>query len=84
MIDRRFHVNHGLYFERLSAGGVRLVRTDGPAPDAGGVVLFEQVIDDGIWGSLVLTMSHFNERPGDWHPFMDHHHGRRDLLAEGK
>jgi hypothetical protein len=38
-------------------------------------------IPSNIWASLVLTMSKFNERPGDWHEFMAHHQGTRDVLT---
>ncbi len=75
------------YFGRLSDGGVQVaVMNDPRAPDdpSGCSFLYQTTIDDGIWGSVVLTMTEFNERPNDWHAFMDHHHGRRDLLDSAK
>jgi len=48
-----------------------------------GNIAFSETLDDGSWCSVVLSMSKFGERPGDWHAWMLHHKGDEDLL-EGK
>ena len=80
-LERWFHSRDGLFFDRLSDGSVRILKTDGKRPEEGGKIEFDMTMDDGTWGSIVLTMSAFNERPNDWHKWMDHHHGRKDLLG---
>lgn len=80
-VERWFGLTDALYLARLWDGRVAVVTTDGRAPNEGGEIWSETIIEDGIWGSAVLTMTAFSERPNDWHAFMDHHHGRRDLLA---
>jgi hypothetical protein len=79
-VDRWYHDRDGMYLGRFADGSVRLAKTDGLAPDAGGKIEFEWTFDAGTWGSIVLSMSAFDERPCDWHRFMDHHQGRADLL----
>jgi hypothetical protein len=82
---RRFHAFNGLFFHRLENGSVRIVQTkDGLELKEGGEIVFDVTIDDGTWGSIVLTMSAFNERPNDWDKWMAHHQGRKDLLSENK
>lgn len=76
-----FCIKEGLFFARRDAGSVELIVTDGNDPMEGGKVLYNTVIDNGSWTSLVLTMSLFGERPGDWHKWIDHHDGRKDLLT---
>ena len=76
----QFHVGDGLYFCRLDNGSVRIIKkADGMANSP---VVFSVDIDDGGWVSAVLTMTQFNERPGDFHRWMDHHHGRVDVLDQ--
>ena len=79
--ERWFCVTKGLYFGRRGDGAVYVVKTDGRSPDDGGKIdpAATWTISDGIWASLVLTMTVFNERPTDWHRFMDYHQGRVDL-----
>lgn len=79
--DRWYSIQDGFYLQRCSDGGVRLVKTEGPNPDDANIVDIILQVDAGTWGSMVLTMSEFSERPGDWHQWMDHHFGRRDLLV---
>lgn len=79
--DRWFHSKDGLFFFRQPDGSVRIVKTDGKLPTEGGAILFEATLDDGSWGSAVLSMSAFGEQPGHWKKWMDHHHGRKDLLS---
>jgi hypothetical protein len=79
--ERRFHAFSGLFFERLTDGNVRILKTDGKAPEDGGKILADWEIDNGTWGSIVLTMSKFNERPNDWQAWMDHHQGRKGLFS---
>lgn len=80
-----YHAENSLYFERLHDGSVRIVKTDGRAPDAvGAKVLWEQTLPPNLWASAVLSMSKFGERPNDFHAFLDHHHGRSDLIARAR
>lgn len=84
-----FHATDNLYFERVADGAVRIIKTEGGRPPGSpealgapeGRIVFEQTVDDGTWGSIVLTMSAFGERGGDWQTFMQHHNGRVDILA---
>lgn len=78
-----FHTADGLYFDRDENGNVTVTKTDGKSPEDGGQVQFSQTIDAGIWASAVLSMTHFSERPGDWHAWMAHHNGTQDIL-EGR
>lgn len=82
-VERWFCVRPDLFFARLWDGNVVIVTTDGRKPSEGGV-RSQTVIDAVSWASVVLTMSAFNERPGDWHVFMAHHDGRRDLMDAAK
>jgi len=78
-----FAVGNGMFFEAIEAGHVRIVSTrDGkePSRDCSNVE-FDRTVNDGIWGSIVLSMTEYGERPNDWHKWMDHHHGRCDVLA---
>lgn len=76
-----FHDKDGLFFKRNDNGSVTITKTlDGKEP-TGKNIAFVQVVDEGPWCSVVLTMSAFNERPGDWHAYMKHHKGEEDLLA---
>lgn len=76
-----FHVKDGLFFKRNDNGSVTIVKTaDGKEPGESNVS-FTETMDDGSWCSTVLTMSAFNERPGDWHAWMRHHKGEEDLLV---
>ena len=63
----------GVTFSRLTNGDVALSYYVNGVPK-------ETIINDGHWGSLVLSMTAFTERPNDWNRFMDHHQGRKDLL----
>lgn len=65
----------GFEFERLENGDVLL---------SGENVKEPQIINNGIWASIVLNMTEFSERPNDWQKLMDHHQGRRDIFAEIK
>jgi hypothetical protein len=67
-----------LVAKRLDGGAVAIEITDQEGVSHG------VVMDDGAWASLVLTMTAFDERPNDWHPFMDHHHGQRDMFEAAK
>jgi hypothetical protein len=62
-----------LAFERRTSGDVEVY--------VAGVLT--AVIDAGIWASVVLTMTKFSERVNDWHRFMEHHQGTRDILSLG-
>lgn len=76
-----FHVSEGLYFRRNEDGGVTIVKTsDGMEPGDTNIA-FIQTMDDGSWCSVVLSMSAFSERPGDWHAWLQHHKGEKDLLS---
>lgn len=76
-----FHDKDGLFFKRNDDGSVTITKTsDGKEPSADNVI-FTQVVDEGPWCSVVLSMTAFNERPGDWGAWMKHHKGEEDLLA---
>jgi hypothetical protein len=78
-----------LFIRRNEDGSVTVLKTndgkepltDVPPEDTN--VAFAQTLDDGSWCSVVLSMSAFSERPGDWYAWMKHHKGEVDLL-EGK
>jgi len=72
-----FHLNDGIYFGRREAGAVIIYRkvTDSSTPE-----ILTQT-DAGVWISLVLAMSAYNERPGDFSPMLKHHCGKADLLV---
>lgn len=79
-----FHVSDGLYFRRNEDASVTVLKTsDGLPPNApeNDNVSFAATLDDGSWCSVVLSMSAFSERPGDWHAWMRHHKGEEDLLV---
>ena len=76
-----FHTSHGLYFTRNEDRSVTITKTDGRAVADGGKVLFEQTIDEGSWVSVVLSMTAWSERPGDWGAWLLHHRGAEDVLA---
>ena len=37
-------------------------------------------IPNNIWASIVLNMTAYGEREGDWNAFMLHHTGQQDIL----
>lgn len=81
--SRCFHATGNLYFQQCEQGAVRIAATnDGkpPMPD-GSNCIFDRTVDSGTWGSAVLTMSVYNERPNDWERFMAHHTGRIDMFT---
>jgi hypothetical protein len=84
-----FHTQDGLYFRRNEDGSVTILKTnDGKepltnVPPEDSNIAFSQTLDAGSWCSVVLSMTAFSERPGDWHAWMKHHCGKEDLL-EGK
>lgn len=72
------------YLARLPDGSVCLAKTDGKPPGRCEFIRDGFQIPEGHWGSIVLALTMFSERPSDWHAFMDHHHGRVDLLEAAK
>ena len=80
-----FHSQDGLYFRRNDDGSVTIIKTtngrepSSPPDDAN--IAFTQTVDAGTWCSIVLSMSAFSERPGDWGAWMKHHDGSEDLLV---
>jgi hypothetical protein len=90
-----FHDKDGLFFDRNHDGSVTIIKTtDGKEPSfptppdfppefgrEEGNLAFSVTIDEGPWCSIVLSMSAFSERPGDWHAWMRHHKGEEDLLV---
>src|SRR5689334_1027648 len=84
-VERWTSLTPGLWLGLASSDGhIVIAHTDGRAPDDGGTVTSCEGAQAEIWASVVLTLTAFNERPNDWHAFMDHHHGRRDLLEAAK
>lgn len=76
-----FHVKDGLFFKRNDDRSVIVIKTNDGKEPTDHNVSFTVKVDEGIWCSLVLTMSAFSERPGDWHAWMRHHKGEEDLLV---
>lgn len=76
-----FHSSDGLFFQRNDDGAVTIIKTSDAKEPGPSNVMFTQTLNDGAWVSAVLTMTAFNERPGDWHAFMKHHNGTEDILA---
>ena len=79
-----FHTSDGLYFLRNEDGNVTILKTgDGKEPIVPEYsnVSFSQTLDASSWSSVVLSMSSFSERPGDWDAWMRHHAGVEDLLV---
>lgn len=75
-----FHESNGVFFKRHDDGSVTITKTkDGKHPTENNIE-FQHTIDDGPWCSVVLSMSAFSERPGDWQAWMKHHKGQEDLL----
>lgn len=58
-------------FESQPNGDVIIAHLDGTVIEK---------IDFNHWGSLVLCMTAFSERPNDWHKFIAHHLGEVDIL----
>lgn len=50
-----FHINQGLYFEKLPEGAVRILKRSGNSDDS--PVIFDHVLDAGQWASVVAAMS---------------------------
>jgi hypothetical protein len=73
-----FYIGDGLYFGRNDDGSVTIVKKDSEYVDA--KVVFSQTVDKDSWVSMVLTMTKFSERPGDFHAFLSHHEGQKDIL----
>ena len=54
-----FHVEGGLYFERLEGGGVRITQKESANQDAPTVT--EMVLDEASWCSVISSMSKYGE-----------------------
>lgn len=76
-----FHDRDGVFFTRNENGSVTIIKTSDGKEPADANVVFTNTMDEGPWCSIVLTMSAFNERPGDWHAWMKHHMGTEDMLV---
>lgn len=84
-MSRTFHSTDGLYFTRNDDGSVTITKTDDqPIAEDESNVLFKQTLDAGSWVSAVLTMTHFNERSGDFDIWLRHHKGEEDILAQSE
>lgn len=68
-----------LAFERLPDGSVEVRWPDNSSRTSNETI--GQTIPPEHWASLVLTMTKFNERPNDWHRWMEHHQGTLDILS---
>jgi len=65
-------------FSRQENGDVRVTIT---APD--GRTLATEVVNKHHWISDVLNVTIHSERPGDYHAWLSHHDGEKDIL-EGR
>ena len=58
-----FHVDHGLFFERItegpSYGGVRITKREHADPES--AILFDQVVSAEVWASIVSSMTVIGE-----------------------
>lgn len=83
---RRYTVNDNLYFDVILAENQDIVGAIGDVwiTDKHPLRTFNYHIPSGVWCSVVLTLSAFNERPNDWQAFRDHHLGRCDMLNAAK
>jgi hypothetical protein len=71
-----FHYKDGIYFERLADGSVHIFRRLKDGDPKQSLV----TVDPDGWASAVLSVSAYGERPGDWHAFVAHHKGHKDML----
>jgi hypothetical protein len=69
------HVRNGFYAERLPDGGVRLVKTSGPAPTAppGATAQFEELFTPSEWASLVAAVCARGEDGNTWRAALELH-----------
>jgi hypothetical protein len=70
-----FRVSGGISFQREPDGSVSVLQ-EGTA-----LTLTLATMDESTWCSLVLTMSAFSERPGDFGAVLAHHRGEKDMLV---
>lgn len=74
-----FHLTDGLYFERLPAGSVRILKTKGGRE--GDPVIFDMTVDASQWVSVIASMSHYGEENFGFYRALQFHRG--DPLPEG-
>lgn len=68
-----FHLNDGLFFERLPEGKVRIVQKEG-GPE-GGTVFFDLTVDANAWASVIASMSYYGEEHFGFYRALEFHTG---------
>lgn len=63
------HVHSGLYFERLSDGSVRIMKTKNSE------VIMDLAIDADMWCSIIACMSYYGEEDYGWYRAKNFHQG---------
>lgn len=77
-----FHAQGGLFFiVSEDRAFVRIVKTDGPHPDVGGRIIFEDSIAGSTFVSAFLATSVKGETDG-WWAFLSHWNGTVDLVKD--
>lgn len=81
----RFHLENGLYFERLSDGDVRITKVDFSKkvtvrPEFGDdvfghPVIFQITTAADSWASVIATMSYYGENDYGWYRARNFHEG---------
>lgn len=66
-----FHVEKRLYFERLPEGKVRIYKLDSQER-----LIFEQVLDENSWASVISSMSAGGEEDLRYFSALDFHHSK--------
>src|SRR5262245_48432192 len=68
-----FHVNNGLYFERVGDGSVRVVKKESATENA--PIIFEYTLDANDWASVISSMSVDGEENGGFYYGLNFHRG---------
>ncbi len=56
-----FHAEHGLFFERLPNGDIRVIKARSNTPQGLKRNVFDQVISQSAWASVVSSLSRERE-----------------------
>ncbi len=72
-----FHVQDGLYFNRLEDGSVHILKmASGHAEDE--EILFELTVDENVWASIISSMSKAGEGDGGFYQALHFHNSDRE------
>lgn len=70
-----YHAANGLYFEHLETGDVHIIKRADSDPES--KIIFEQIIDEGTWASIVSTVSAYGENYLSFQEALMFHRGKR-------